>query len=110
MGRRLSSHLDLMVPSVSKRVQQSRSQQKVTHDFHASDCEVAEGDRVYAILLPKQEPSGEVVQKTGPLSCQEQLQDGTVWRDITFEIVSLNSQKRLLRLRPYLRKSRGNQL
>ena len=48
MGRRLSLRLDLMVPSVSRRVQRSQSQQKVTHDFHASDHEVAEGDRVYA--------------------------------------------------------------
>ena len=48
MSRRRNSRLDLMVPSVWRRVQQSQSQQKMTHDFHVSDCEVAEGDRVYA--------------------------------------------------------------
>ena len=48
-----------MVPSVSRRVQWSQLQ-KTTHD---------------AKWLP-----GEVVQKTGPLSCQVQLQDGTVRR------------------------------
>ena len=48
IGRRLNSHLDLMVPSVLRRVQQSQSQQKMTHDFHASDSEIAEGDRMYA--------------------------------------------------------------
>ena len=48
IGRRLNAHLDLMVPSVLRRVQQSQSQQKMTHDFHASDSEIAEGDRMYA--------------------------------------------------------------
>ena len=56
----------------------------MTHDFHASDHVVAEGDRVYARnFAPRAEAKwllGEVVQKTGSLSCQVQLQDGTVWR------------------------------
>ena len=38
----------------------------MTHDFHASDREVAEGDSVY---LRNSWLPGEVVQKTGPLSC-----------------------------------------
>ena len=84
MGRRLNSRLDLMVPSVSRRVQQSQSQQKMTHDFHASDREIAEGDKVYtrnfAPLAAAKWLPGEVVQKSGPLSCQVQLQDGTVWK------------------------------
>ena len=84
MSRRLNSRLDLMLPSVSRRVQRSQSQQKMTLDFHASDREVAEGDRVYARnFAPCAEAKwlpGKVVQKTGPLSCQVQLQDGTVWR------------------------------
>ena len=84
MSRRLNSRMDLMVPSVSRRVQRSQSQHKMTHDFHASDREVAEGDRVYArSFAPRAEAKwlpGEAVQKTGPLSCQVQLQDGTVWR------------------------------
>ena len=84
LSHRLSSRLDLMVPSVSRRVQRSQSQQKVTHDFHASDCEIAEGDRVYARNFAPRAGAkwlpGEVVQKTGPLSCQVQLQDGTVWK------------------------------
>ena len=56
----------------------------MTCDFHASDRKVAEGDRVYAHDFAPQAGAkwlpGEVVQKTGPLSYQVQLQDGTVWR------------------------------
>ena len=74
MSRRLSSRLDLMVPSVLRRVQRSQSQKKMTHDFHASDCEVSERDRVCArTFAPRAEAKwlpGEVMQKTGPLSCQ----------------------------------------
>ena len=69
---------------VPMRVQRCQSQQKVTHDFHASDREVAEGDRVYARNFAPRAGAkwlpGEVAQKTGTLSCQVQLQDGTVWR------------------------------
>ena len=72
-----------MVPSVSRRVQQSQSQQ-MTHDFHASDREIVEGDRVYARNFAPRAAAkwlpGEVVQKSGPLSCQVQLQDRTVWK------------------------------
>jgi len=74
-----------MVPSVSRRVQQSQSQQKMTHDFHASDREIAEGDKVYtrnfAPLAATKWLPGEVVQKSGPLSCQVQLQDLTPWSE-----------------------------
>ena len=56
----------------------------MTRDFHTSDCEIAEGDRVYARNFAPQAAAkrlpGEVVQKSGPLSCQVQLQDGTVWK------------------------------
>jgi len=62
----------------------TESHQKMTHDFHASDCEIAEGDRVYARNFASQAGAkwlpGEVVQKSGPLSCQVPLQDGTVWK------------------------------
>ena len=65
-------------------MQWSRSQQKLTNDFHASDHEIAEGDRVYARNFAPRAAAkwlpGEVVQKTGPLSCQVQLHYGTVWK------------------------------
>ena len=81
IGCRLSSRLDLMVPSVSRKVQWSQSQ-KTTHDFHASDHEIAEEDKVYtrnfALRSEAKWSPDEVVQKTRPLSCQLQLQDGTV--------------------------------
>ena len=56
MGRRLSSRLYLMIPRGYNGAR----------NF---------APRAKANWLP-----GEVVQKTGPLSCQVQLQDGTVWR------------------------------
>ena len=84
IGCRLNSCLDLMVPSVSRRVQQSQLQQKMTHDSHASDHQIGEGDRVYARNFAPRAAAkwlpGEVVQKSGPLSSQVQLQDGTVWK------------------------------
>ena len=54
------------------------------HRFQYGDHEIAEGDRVYARrFVPRAGAKwlpGEVVPKTGPLSCQVQMQDGTVWK------------------------------
>lgn len=79
-GRRLKSHLDLLMPSVATRVNAKQQQQKVNHD---SSCKLREfdiGDNVYIrnfrgtpLWIP-----GVVDRCRGPVSYSVKLADGTV--------------------------------
>ena len=56
---RLNSHLDMMVPSVSRRVQQSQSQQMTTQNFKPVIARLLrETECTPTILLPEQQSSG----------------------------------------------------
>ena len=108
MSRRLSSRLDLMVPSVSRRVQRSQSQKKMTMIFMPVTVRfLRETECMHALLLPVQKPSGYLGKLCkrqdhfhAKYSCRMELFGGDI--RITFVSVSLSKRKRLLHLlRPY---------
>ena len=77
MGRRLRSHLDLLHPSLSKRVQQRQRCQKEQHDQHARERSIEIGDRVYSRNFsgkPDWLP-GVVTERSGPVSYCVKLND-----------------------------------
>ena len=81
-GRRLKSHLDLLMPSVAARVNARQQQQKINHD---SNCKLREfniGENVYIrnfrgtpLWIP-----GVVDRYRGPVSYSVKLTDGTIVR------------------------------
>ena len=79
MGRHLRSHLDLLHPEVSARVQRKQEQQKVTHDQHARARSFAEGETVFVKDFPTWLP-GTILKAQGPLSYHATLKDGQVVR------------------------------
>ena len=123
MGRRLISRPDLMVPSVSRKVQQSQSPASFPGPTQVSVASSAvimrllrETECMPAGLFPEQEPSGYQVKWYrrqdhfhAKYRCRTKL-FGRGTR-ITFESVSLDSQKRLRHLLMlYLKKSDGSWL
>ena len=72
MGHRLRTQLDHLKPDLSRRVELNQSRQKHSHDAHASDRSVGEGDSVYVRnFTPGAHSkwlSGQVLSKTGPVS------------------------------------------
>lgn len=48
MKRKLHTQLDRMLPSVADRLRSKQSQQKATHDYHARERTIEEGQAVYA--------------------------------------------------------------
>ena len=77
MGRRLRSHLDLLHPSLSQRVQRRQRYQKEQHDQHAHECSIEIGDRVYSQNFSGKPDwlSGIVTEKSGPVSYRMKLDD-----------------------------------
>ena len=80
-GRRLRSHLDLLMPSIATRVNaKQQQQQKVNHDGNCKLREFDVGDTVYIrnfrgtpLWIP-----GIVNQCRGPVSYSVKLNDGTI--------------------------------
>ena len=79
-GRRLRSHLDLLMPSIVTRVNAKQQQQKVNHDGNCKLREFDVGDTVYIrnfrgtpLWIP-----GIVNQCRGPVSYSVKLNDGTI--------------------------------
>ena len=77
MGRRLRSHLDLLHPSLSQRVQRRQRYQKEQQDQHAHECSIEIGDRVYSRNFSGKPDwlSGIVKEKSGPVSYRVKLDD-----------------------------------
>ena len=48
MGRKLRTHLDLLIPDIGGRVRMRQSLQKHSHDLHAKDKQFQENDPVMA--------------------------------------------------------------
>ncbi|XP_065902358.1 uncharacterized protein [Dysidea avara] len=75
-GRRLRSHLDLLMPSVATRIQANQQQQKANHDSKRKLCEFDIDDAVYVknfIGIPAWLP-GVIEKCRGPLSYLVKLQ------------------------------------
>ena len=83
MGRRLRSKLDLLYPELSDRVEREQRRQKQFHDSGKPARVFTVGDHVYAKNFSNTGPKwlpGAVIEVTGPLSYQIQLQDETIVR------------------------------
>ena len=82
MGRQLRSHLDLLHPTVEKRVKQSQEHQKAGHDRRAKARVFSVGDMVYARNFSSGPTwlEGTIVEIRGPLSFRIELGDGRIVR------------------------------
>ena len=82
MKRKLHTQLDWIFPSVADPVQSKQSKQKAVHDYHAKERTLEEDQAVQAkdFRYKKTWLPGTLVEKTGPVSAQVQLDDGTVIR------------------------------
>ena len=71
------SHLDLLHPSLSQRVQQRQRCQKEQHDQHAREHSIEIGDRVYSRNFSGKPDwlSGVVTERSGPVSYCVKLDD-----------------------------------
>ena len=80
--RKPHTQLDLLLPNTHKRVLKKQSQQKFQHDYHAKDRNIQKEDTVYARDFRKKNTwiPGTIVRKTGPVSTEVELEDGTVIR------------------------------
>ena len=81
-GRRICTHLDLLKPSVTERVEQRQLQQKLSHDSSSRRMYFSKGETVYAQNFGTgQKWMPAVVQEvTGPVSFPVKLQDSHLIR------------------------------
>ena len=82
LGRKPRSTLDLVYPEIGRKVLQSQASQKLTHDWHAKEHTMREGEAVYASNFksgPKWMP-GVLKQSAGPTSSSFQLEGGRLLR------------------------------
>ena len=96
LGRRPRSHLDLMRPQVSSRVQANQHRQKVAHDQHARSRSFDVDDPVFGKNFadgPTWLP-GAIIAIHGPLTYDIQLEDGRVIRRHVDHIQSRTSSPR----------------
>ena len=82
MGRRLHSHLDLLLPSIADKVQRNQSLQKQTHDYHARDHQLQIDDLVLAKNHGQGPPwiPGKILKQSGAVTFLVELTDGTIIR------------------------------
>ena len=82
MGRKLRTHLDLLVPDIGGRVRMRQNLQKHSHDLHAKDKQFQENDPVIAKNF-SQGPlwiTGKILKKSGAATFLVELPDGRVIR------------------------------
>ena len=82
MGRKLRTHLDLLVPDIGERVRKRQNLQKHSRDLHAKDRQFQESDPVMAKNFT-QGPlwiTGKIVRKSGTATFLVELSDGRVIR------------------------------
>ena len=79
-GRHVHTHLDLVKPNLTSRVQLKQQQQKSAHDLHAKERRFQVGDTVFARNFPVTSVptwlSGQIIAVHGPLSYLIELEDG----------------------------------
>ena len=78
LGRKPRLRVDLVYPEIGRKVRQSQACQKLTHDWHAKECAMQEGEAVYASNFrsrPKWMP-GVLKQSTSPTSFAVPMEDG----------------------------------
>ena len=81
-GRQLHSQLDLLLPSITDKVQRNQNLQKKTHDYHARDRQLRLDDLVLAKNHGQGPPwiPGKILKQSGAVTFMVELTDGTVIR------------------------------
>ena len=82
MGRKLQTHLDLLVPDIRERVRKRQNLQKHSRDLHAQDKQFQENNPVLAKNFSRGPPwiTGKVLKESGATTFQVELPDGQVIR------------------------------
>ena len=80
MGRKLRTHLDLLVPDIGERVRKRQNLQKHSRDLHAKDQQFQENDPVMAKNFSQGPPwiTGKIMSKAGTATFLVELSDGRV--------------------------------
>ena len=99
MGRKLRTHLDLLVPNIRGRMQMRQSLQKHSHDFHAKDKQLQEKDSAMAKNF-SQGPlwiTGKILNRSGAATFLIELPDGRVvcHHSDQLKATSLDSQEQI---------------
>ena len=76
------TRLDLLFPQIADRVENQQSQQKKSHDRTVQRHDFTQGQAVYARNFREGERwlPGHIVEVTGPVSYNIQLDDGRYWK------------------------------
>ena len=82
MGRKLRTHLDLLVPDIGGKVRMRQNLQKHSHDLHAKDKQFQENDSVMAKNFSQGPPwiTGKILKRSGAATFLVELPDGRVIR------------------------------
>ena len=82
MGRRLCTHLDLLVPDIGERVRKRQNLQKHSLDLHAKDQQFQENDPVMSENFSQGPPwiTGKIMSKAGTATFIVEFSDGRVIR------------------------------
>ena len=81
-GRSLTTHMDLLKPNVSDRIETAQARQKVQHDRRSKSRSFEVGDPVQVRNYSGKQKwiTGIVVECTGPISVKVKLDNGTIVR------------------------------
>ena len=76
------TRLDLLFPQIADRVENQQARQKNSHDRTAQQCNFMQGQAVYARNFREGERwiPGYIVEVTGPVSYNIELEDGRNWK------------------------------
>ena len=94
MGRQLRTRLNLVIPDLTKHVQDAQNIQKNYHDQHAKDRDLTPGDRVL-ICKYSGSPSwlpGTIKTVLGLVSYQVELKDGRLWKRHLDQLLKDNTE------------------
>ena len=80
MGRKLRTHLDLLIPDIGERVRKRQNLQKHSRDLHAQDKQFQENEPVLAKNFSRGPPwiTGKILKKSGATTFLVELPDGQV--------------------------------
>ena len=82
MRHQLHSHLNLLLPNITDKVQCNQGLQKQTHDYHARDRQLQRDDLVLAKNCGQGPPwiPGKILKQSGAVISVVKLTDGTIIR------------------------------
>jgi len=92
MGRKLHTHLDMLVPYVGVKVSKKQSLQKHAHDLHAKDKQFQVNDPVLAKNFSCSGSPGKILRQSGAVTFLVGLPDGRVVRRHPYQLKLNTSQ------------------